>query len=56
MDKMRWLGGLSNVYDCPRKVGVWTPKCPRGQNIKKTGGNEFAKNYIVNAKVTKLSC
>ena len=36
MDKIRWVGVYSNVHDCPRKVGRWSPKCPRGQNSRKT--------------------
>ena len=34
VDKMRWVGGWSNVHDCPREVGRWSCKCPRGQNSK----------------------
>ena len=33
--KMRWVGGWTNVHDCPREVGRWSCKCPRGQNSKK---------------------
>ena len=36
MDKMRWVGGWTNVHDCPREVGRWFRKCPCGQNLKKT--------------------
>ena len=35
VDKMRWVGGWANVHDCPREVGRWSRKCPRGQNLKK---------------------
>ena len=41
VDKMRWVDGYLNVHDCPRKVGRWSPKCPRGQNSRKTEETKF---------------
>ena len=29
IDKMRWVGGQSNVYVCLRGVGGWSVKCLR---------------------------
>ena len=31
---MRWVFGRSNVQDCPCKVGRWSLRCPRGQNVR----------------------
>ena len=33
--KMRWVGGKSNVHNCPRKVGRLSLECPCGQNFRK---------------------
>ena len=35
------VGGQSNVHECPRKVGKWFAKCPRGQNIRKAEETNF---------------
>ena len=35
VDKMRWVGGQSNVHDCLRKVGRWSVKCPRRPKTKR---------------------
>ena len=43
VDKMRLVGGKSNVHDRPRKVGRWSLKCPNGQNIRKKRRKQIAK-------------
>ena len=35
VDKLRQVGGQSNVHDCPRKVGRQSFQCPRGPKAKK---------------------
>ena len=51
VDKMRWVGGLSNVHNCPRKVGGWSLKCPHGQNIRKIA-DKNCKKCIIYPKIS----